>query len=119
MKGKEVEYERLLGYINAKLEQLPINMKYGLEDGRHKYHRDRMVDAGIDLSNRSGYDKITKEVYNKVDSLVKDKISTHRQQLERKGKIKTTIFTFEHIYIVELHNDDDYSFEILDKEQNN
>ena len=78
-----------------------------------------MVDAGIDLSNRSGYDKITKEDYDKVDLLVKDKTNMHRNQLERKGEIKTTIFTFEHIYIVELNKDDDNSFEILNKELNN
>ena len=51
-----------------------------------------MIDAGIDLSNRSGYDKINKKDYDKVDLLVKDKTSTHRKQLEREGKIKTTIF---------------------------
>ena len=93
-------------------------MKYGLEDGRLKYYRDRMEDAGIDLSNRSESDNITKEDYHKIRSLVNDKISTYRAHLERKGKIKTTIFTFEYIYIVELNNDDDYSFEILDKELN-
>ena len=93
-------------------------MKHGLEDGRLKYYRDRMEDAGIDLSNRSESDKITKEDYHKIRSLVNDKISTYRTQLERKGKIKTIIFTFEHIYIVELNNDDDYSFKILDKELN-
>lgn len=70
------------------------------------------------LSNKSEDGKITKEDYHKIRSLVNDKISTYRTQLDRKGKITTTIFTFEHIYIVEINNDDDYSFEILDKELN-
>ena len=71
-------------------------------------------EKGLSINDNNG--KITPVEYKRVETAVFDKISTHRKQLEKNGSVIMTVYTSMGKYLVELHNDDDYSFEILRKE---
>ena len=51
----------------------------------------------------------------KLRSKVMDKISTVRNELEQNDRAIVTIYTFDYRYIVEIHDDDKYSYKILKK----
>lgn len=51
----------------------------------------------------------------KLRSKVMDKISTVRNEIEQNGRAIVTIYTFDYRYIVEIHDDDKYSYKILKK----
>ena len=61
--------------------------------------------------------KITKQDYKETRSLVMDKISLVRKQLERTGKAIAVVVTWDYIYNVKINNDE-FSYEILSKRRN-
>ena len=62
--------------------------------------------------------KITKQDYKETRSLVMDKISLVRKQLERTGNAIAVVVTWDYIYNVKINNDDEFSYEILSKRRN-
>ena len=54
-----------------------------------------------------------KSVKARLRSKVMDKLSTIRNELEQNGSAIVTIYSFEYRYLVEIYDDDKYSYKIL------
>ena len=73
----------------------------------------------IDNHAENGYNNsITKDDYGTVSSLRMEKVKQCWKKLQQRKSVRTYVTTWNYIYEIELHNDDDYSFEILKKEPN-
>ena len=61
--------------------------------------------------------QVQKPLKEKLRPKVMDKISSVRNELEQNGSAYVRIYTFEYKYLVEVKNDDEYSYKILYKEK--
>ena len=77
------------------------------------------VDRSLQEWLHAPVDKLKKQAQKplkeRLRPKVMDKISTVRNELEKNGKAIVTIYTFDYRYIVEIHNDDKYSYKIPQK----
>lgn len=70
------------------------------------------------LTDDEKKDKLDKEECSErktIDSSVRNKIGSVRKQLEKYGKAKVDLYTWNYCYLVEIHDDDEYSYTILSR----